>query len=106
MNDLLEFHGYQISTTAYGIDAIAIARGTRPDLILLDLQLPDISGFEVAGRLKADEATRATPIIAVTAFAMQGDEQKALASGCDAYIAKPINVLDFLRTVGTFLGSS
>jgi two-component system cell cycle response regulator DivK len=66
---------------------------------LLDIQLPDISGMEAARRLKADEETRAIPIIAVTAFAMSGDREKVLASGCDDYLAKPFNVIEFLRMV-------
>ena len=104
LNDLLEFRGYRVLATASGLDAITIAQETRPDLILLDLQLPDVSGLDVARRVKADEATRLTPIVAVTAFAMSGDEQKGLEAGCDAYITKPINVPDFLRTVEIFLG--
>jgi two-component system cell cycle response regulator DivK len=71
-------------------------------LILLDIQLPDISGLEVAHRLKDDEQTRMIPIIAVTAFAMQGDERKALDSGCDFYVAKPFNVAELLELVGKF----
>jgi len=71
----------------------------RPNLILMDVQLPDISGMEAARRLKGDEQTRTIPIIAVTAFAMSGDEAKILASGCDAYVSKPFNVLEFLKIV-------
>jgi two-component system, cell cycle response regulator DivK len=98
-NDLLEYHGYAILTTGLGEAAVELAREHRPDLILLDIQLPDISGMEVARQLKADEETRAIPIIAVTAFAMSGDREKVLASGCDDYLAKPFNVVEFLRMV-------
>jgi two-component system, cell cycle response regulator DivK len=106
LNDLLEFQGYQVIATASGLDAITIAQEAGPDLILLDLQLPDVSGLDVVRRLKADAATRSITIIAVTAFAMSGDEQKGLEAGCDAYITKPINVPDFLRTIESFLGTA
>src|SRR5260370_35268481 len=88
-NDLLEYHGYKTLVTSLGEAAVEFARQYRLDLILLDIQLPDISGMEVARRLKADEATRAIPVIAITAFAMSGDRAKILASGGDAYMAKP-----------------
>ena len=96
LNDILEFHGYEIVATGLGAAAIDLARRHPPDLILLDIQLPDISGLEVARRLKADEQTRMIPVIAVTAFEMQGDERKVLDSGCDFYVAKPFNVAEFL----------
>ena len=102
LNDILEFHGYEIVATGLGAAAIDLARQHQPDLILLDIQLPDISGFEVARRLKDDEQTRMIPIIAVTAFAMQGDERKVLDSGCDFYVAKPFNVAEFLELVEKF----
>jgi CheY-like chemotaxis protein len=82
---------------------LALARDQRPDLILLDLQLPDLSGYDVVQRLKGDAATRAIPVVAVTAFAMVGDDRKALASGCDFYVPKPIRLRDFLMTVASFL---
>jgi two-component system, cell cycle response regulator DivK len=99
LNDILEYHGYTVFTTRLGEPALELARQHRPDLILMDIQLPDISGMEATRRLKADEQTRTIPIIAVTAFAMSGDEAKILASGCDAYIAKPFNVVEFLKLV-------
>ena len=71
----------------------------QPDLILMDIQLPDISGMEAARRLKEDDQTRTIPIIAVTAFAMSGDEAQILASGCDAYLAKPFSIVEFLNVV-------
>jgi len=82
-NDLLEYHGYTTIVTSLGQAAIELARQHRPDLILLDIQLPDITGMEVAHQLKAGEETRSIPIIAVTAFAMSGDRAKFLESGCD-----------------------
>lgn len=102
LNDILEYHGYVIFTTRRGEAALDIARQNRPDLILMDIQLPDMTGFEAARRLKADEQTRTIPIIAVTAFAMSGDRAKVLASGCDDYVAKPFNVMEFLRLVARY----
>ena len=92
LRDILNFYGYATLTAASGGAAIDIARRQRPDLILLDIRLPDIEGTEVASRLKADPDTRTTPIIAVTAFAMPGDRERCIGSGCDDYIAKPISI--------------
>lgn len=102
-NDVLEAQGYSLLKTALGIEALEIARDQRPDLILLDIRLPDISGFDVARRLKANEATRSIPVVALTAFAQTEHQREALASGCDGYISKPVNVINFLKTVGTWL---
>src|SRR5947207_2036402 len=99
LNDLLQYQGYTVIATRLGEPALGLAQQYRPDLILMDVQLPDISGIEATRRLKSDEQTRTTPIIAVTAFAMSGDEAKILASGCDAYLAKPFNVAEFLKLV-------
>jgi two-component system cell cycle response regulator DivK len=100
--DLLDYKGYSIAVTGLGESAIDIACQQLPDLILLDIQLPDISGTEVALRLKADPRTRAIPIIAVTAFAMSGERANILASGCDDYVAKPIRLLEFLELVARY----
>jgi two-component system, cell cycle response regulator DivK len=99
LKDILDFQGYSTVVTGLGVAAFDLARQHHPDLILLDIQLPDISGTEVALRLKADEQTRAIPVIAVTAFAMPGDRKKILDSGCDAYISKPFNIHEFLALV-------
>jgi two-component system cell cycle response regulator DivK len=99
LRDILEYHSYTIFTTELGDAALELARQHRPNLILMDIQLPDISGMEAARRLKGNEDTRAIPIIAVTAFAMSGDEAKILASGCDAYVSKPFNLIEFLKLV-------
>ena len=80
-----------------------LAFANLPDLILMDIQLPDISGLEVTRRLRGDERSRQIPIIAVTAFAMGWHEREALDSGCDAYISKPISIFGFLRTIEAFL---
>jgi two-component system, cell cycle response regulator DivK len=92
--------------TSEGLEAINLARDEPPDLILMDIRLPTISGFEVTRLLKQDNQTKAIPIIAVTAFATSGDETKALESGCAAYITKPVNVDELLRTIELFLSSS
>jgi len=99
LKDILDFQGYSTVVTGLGAAAVDLARQHLPDLILLDIQLPDISGEEAARRLKADERTRAIPIIAVTAFAMPGDREKVLHSGCDAYLSKPLNIREFLALV-------
>lgn len=104
VHDLLEYRGYETLQATLGSDAVRITRESRPDLVLLNLQLPDISGLEVARTLKADAGTRAIPLVAVTAFAMRGDEEKARAAGVDGYVTKPIRIQEFLRTVATFLG--
>ncbi len=100
--DLLEAHGYNILETKDGMEVLRLAREHRPDLVLMDIQLPDVSGLEVTKWLKDDETLKAVPVIAITAFAMKGDEEKFLEGGCEAYIAKPISVTDFLQTVERF----
>jgi two-component system cell cycle response regulator DivK len=102
-NDLLEAHGYNTLQTRDGRDVMSMTRKHRPDLILMDIQLPEISGLEIAKMLKADDDLNAIPVVAVTAFAMKGDEQKIRSGGCDGYIAKPISVNNFLQTVSKFL---
>ena len=102
-NDLLEAHGYATLRAETGPQALDLARTGRPDLILMDLQLPDLSGFEVIRRLKDDAGTGSIPIIAMTASAIPGVERQAMDSGCDAFIEKPINVDRFLRVVAQHL---
>ncbi|MEX0921229.1 MAG: response regulator [Rhodovibrionaceae bacterium] len=102
-HDLLEANGYEILQTREGMEALRMARQYRPDLILMDIQLPEVSGLEVTKWIKEDEALKDIPVIAVTAFAMKGDEQKIRDGGCEAYIAKPISVTDFLETVRRFV---
>ncbi len=102
-NDLLEANGYATLRTKSGVEAIALARAHHPDLILMDIQLPEVSGLEVTRWLKDDEELRGIPIIAVTAFAMKGDEEKIRQGGCEAYLSKPISVAKFLETVNSFL---
>ena len=103
LKDILETRGYNILQTKEGLEAIKLAVVNLPDLILLDIQLPDMSGLEVARQLRGDKRSKQIPIIAVTAFAMAWHEREALDSGCDAYISKPISMLGFLRTVESFV---
>ena len=102
-HDLLEAQAYETLETREGLSALSLARQHRPDLILMDIQLPEISGLEVTKWLKDDDQLAAIPVIAVTAFAMKGDEEKIREGGCEAYIAKPISVANFLETVQRFL---
>ncbi len=102
-NDLLQANGYDTLQTDDGFEAVELTRNHRPDLILMDIRLPRISGLDVIKQLKGDEDIADIPVIAVTAFAMMGDEEIFRDSGYDGYIAKPISVPAFLETVATFL---
>jgi two-component system cell cycle response regulator DivK len=102
-HDLLDAQGYQTLQTREGLAALSIAREHRPDLILMDIQLPEISGLEVTKWLKEDDELSHIPVIAVTAFAMKGDEERIREGGCEAYLSKPISVTHFLETVRRFL---
>ena len=102
-NDLLEVHGYSTLQSREGEEALRLAHRHRPDLIIMDIQLPEVSGLEVAKRLKADDDLCDIPVVAVTAFAMKGDEEKIRAGGCEAYLAKPITVSSFISTVRKYL---
>ncbi|HXC12885.1 MAG TPA: response regulator [Stellaceae bacterium] len=102
-NDLLMAHGYDTLQTKDGAEVLALARRHRPDLILMDIQLPEISGLEVTRWIKEDEELKLIPVIAVTAFAMKGDREKMRDGGCEDYIAKPISIVSFLQTVERFL---
>jgi len=103
LKDILQWRGYETLQTGDGLEAINLAFANLPDLILMDIQLPEISGLEVTRRLRGDDRSQRIPIIAVTAFAMGWHEREALDSGCDAYISKPISIFGFLRTVESFL---
>jgi two-component system cell cycle response regulator DivK len=102
-NDLLEAHGYTTIQTKSGVEAVELARRHRPNLILMDIQLPEVSGLEVTQWLKDDDELRTIPIIAITAFAMKGDEEKIRKGGCEAYLSKPISVVKFLETVRNYV---
>ncbi len=102
-NDLLEAHGYKTVKTREGSKALELARETMPDLILMDIQLPEVSGLDVTRWLKQDDALKHIPVIAVTAFAMKGDEDKIREGGCQDYISKPISVNEFITVVRKYL---
>lgn len=103
-NDLLEAHGYRTVGTRNGIEALDLARQHHPDLIIMDIQLPEVSGLEVTKWLKDDPDLKRIPVIAVTAFAMKGDEERIRRGGCEAYLSKPISVAKFLETVRLYAG--
>jgi two-component system cell cycle response regulator DivK len=102
-NDLLEAHGYRTIQTRSGVEALDLTRAHVPDLILMDIQLPEVSGLQVTQWIKTDPALRHIPVIAITAFAMKGDEEKMLQGGCEAYLSKPISIGKFLETVRLYL---
>ncbi|HVZ79263.1 MAG TPA: response regulator [bacterium] len=100
---LLAKEGYRVLTAGSAEEALQSLENTRPRLILMDLQLPGMSGLELTAQLKADPAFQDLVIVAVTAYAMKGDEEKALASGCDGYISKPLDVQTFASQVAGYL---
>jgi len=101
--DLLEAQGYRTLHARDGTNVLALAREHRPNLILMDIQLPEISGIEVTQWLKSDAELKVIPVVAVTAFAMKGDEERIRAGGCEGYLSKPISVGEFLSTVKRYL---
>ena len=105
-HDLLDAHGYKTLQTRSGMEALSLAREHRPDLILMDIQLPEVSGLEVTKWLIEDDQLKTIPVVAVTAFAMKGDEERIREGGCEAYISKPISVSMFLATVRQFIGEA
>lgn len=103
VRDLLKRTKYRLAEAHDGEEGLVKAAELRPDLILMDIQLPKISGLEAIRRLRAEAATAATPIIAITSFALSGDEQKAKAAGATAYMAKPYSPFDLLKLVRQYL---
>jgi len=104
LRDLLTGSGYEVVEALDGRDGISKANAERPDLILMDIQLPVIDGYEATREIKANPKLASTPIIAVSSFAMKGDEEKARAAGCDHYVTKPYSPIQLLRIIRTFLG--
>ena len=100
---LLETTGHTVLSATDAEAGLAFARAEQPDLILMDIQLPGMDGLEATALLKQDDATRAIPVVALTALAMKGDEERIRAAGCDGYIAKPMNYKEFLATVESHL---
>lgn len=103
MSDILNYHGYTVLEAKNGAEGIEKARKHRPDLVLMDIQMPVMDGFAAARILKDDPLTRQLRLIAITSFAMQGDRERILAAGFDDYIAKPIAIREFPRTVQSYL---
>ena len=101
---LLEGDGYDTRTASDALEALAVLQSFMPSLILMDIQLPGLDGLELTRRLKAQPATKDIVIIALTAYAMKGDEQKARAAGCDGYISKPIDTRTILGTIARCIG--
>jgi two-component system cell cycle response regulator DivK len=104
--DVLESQGYRTLRTGEGLTALDLARAHHPDLVLMDIQLPAISGLEITRWMKSEPDLRDIPVVAVTAFAMAGDEARIREGGCEAYIPKPISVVSFLETIARFVGRS
>ena len=103
IRDLLTNFGYELIEAADGAEGVAMAQSERPDLILMDIQLPEVSGLEVTKWLKEDPDLKEIPVVAVTAFAMKGDEERIRQGGCEAYLSKPISVAKFIDTIRHFL---
>ena len=105
-NDLLRANGYSTLLMRNGHEALDSLKSERPDLIIMDIQLPEISGLEVTKKIKQDDAIKHIPVIAVTAFAMKGDEERILQGGCEGYLSKPISVATFIQTVKSYVGEA
>jgi two-component system cell cycle response regulator DivK len=103
MKDVLEANGYQVDQSTNGVDGLAMARQRAPDLIVMDIGLPAMDGVEVTRWLKADPAVRSVPVLAVTAYAMPGDEERMRSAGCDAFLTKPLRFGEFVSVVGRLL---
>ncbi len=105
LDNILRMQGYKTAKSADGSDAVDLTRSERPDLILMDIQLPGSSGLDITRTLKADDDLKHIPMLAVTSFAMEGDRERILESGCDGYIPKPITINGFLETVARHLST-
>jgi len=103
--DLLTTRGYEIIEATTGLDGVSIAEKERPDLILMDIQLPGIDGYEATRRIKANPTLHQIPIIAVTSYALSGDDAQALEAGCDAYVAKPFSPRALLAKIREYVPS-
>ncbi len=104
LEDILSVRGYNVTIVTRGEDALESVEKMKPDLILMDIQLPGIDGYEITRRLKKDPFTKDIIIIAVTAYALKGDEMKALRAGCDDYVSKPINTRELPEMVERYIG--
>ena len=105
LDDILRMQGYKTVKSMDGSDAVDLTRSEHPDLILMDIQLPGLSGLDITRTLKADDDLKYIPVVAVTSYALEGDREKILGSGCDGYITKPISINGFLETVARHLST-
>ncbi len=103
IRDLLQVNGYSTNEATDGKQAVELAKANIPDLILMDIQMPEMDGIEATGILKTDTATKNIPILALSSYAMKGDKERILAAGCDGYLAKPFDIKELLKTVAEFL---
>ena len=106
VRDVLQLKGYKVLEAMTGADGLRLAAEEKPDLILMDIQLPDIDGITALARLRADSATRAIPVLAVSASVMPEEQQQITASGFEGFIAKPLNMKSFLQTIERFVGKA
>ena len=104
LRDLLTGSGYEMLEAADGQAGVAKAKAERPDLILMDIQLPVLNGYEATSQIRTDPKLKATPIIAVSSYAMKGDEEKARTAGCDHYVTKPYSPMQLLKIIRSLLG--
>ncbi|MBZ8132462.1 response regulator [Afifella sp. IM 167] len=105
-NDLLKAKGYATLPMRNGYEALETLKSEMPDLIIMDIQLPEISGLEVTRIIKQDDGLKHIPVIAVTAFAMKGDEERIRQGGCEGYLSKPISVASFIENVRSYIGDA
>lgn len=103
MRDLLNDAGFEVIEARNGNEALSVTEAERPDLILMDIQLPELDGLEATRRIKDNPATRHIPVLAVTSYALNGDNEKAMAAGCDAYFAKPVSPRALLAKIREYL---
>lgn len=106
LRDLFTSSGYTVIEAVDGAAGVARAKSDRPDIILMDIQMPIIDGYEATRQIKADPNLASVPIVAVSSFAMKGDEEKARAAGCDDYVTKPYSPIGLLRMVRSYLGDN
>lgn len=104
LTDILEMNGHEVLEAKNGLEALKVAKAEKPDLILLDMMMPIMDGFEAAAKLKADDATKGIPIVGLTALAMEGDERRVREAGCDAYVTKPIDTRALPAMLDAMLG--
>lgn len=106
LRDLLTKSGFIVIEAADGASGIASAKSNRPDIILMDIQMPVIDGYEATRQIKADPSLAQIPVVAISSFAMKGDEEKARAAGCDRYVTKPYSPVELLRMIRGFVGDT